>query len=128
LEHKHNLRVRFNECDMYGHVNNAVYLSYLEHARVDLLKDIGLPLESLTESGIFLYIVKISIEYKKPAKIDDLLEIRTKYVKRIRTGGTFNQVIYRGKDLIADAIVKWVSVDRIGKPVRLPRFLAEFGL
>jgi acyl-CoA thioester hydrolase len=112
---------------MYSHVNNAVYLSYLEHARVELLKDIGLPLESLTDTGIFLYIVGISIEYRKPAILDNRLEIRTKYAKRSRTGGTFQQTVLRNNEVVADALVKWVSVDSNGRPVRVPRPLAEFG-
>jgi acyl-CoA thioester hydrolase len=117
--------VRFSECDMYGHVNNATYLSYLEHARVQLLEDISLPLSTLTQQGYFLYIVQITIEYKQPASLNDQLEVVSYYIKKARTGGTFQQTIYRDSELIADATVKWVCVDGEGKPIRLPKQLAE---
>jgi len=114
MEHKFYLSVRYNECDMYAHVNNAVYLSYLEHARVQMLKDIDFPLGKLTEAGYFLYIVKIVIEYKKPAQLDDSLEVITRFIKKNRTGGIFRQTIFRESALIADASVSWVCVDATG--------------
>ena len=118
--HRYRLKVRFSECDMYGHVNNATYLSFLEHARVQLLEDIALPLNTLTRQGIFLYIVKVAIEYKKAAALGDELDIVTFYAKKARTGGTFRQIVYRENDVVADALVKWVCVDREGKPIRVP--------
>ena len=75
--HRYRLKVRFSECDMYGHVNNATYLSFLEHARVQLLEDVSLPLSALTRQGSFLYIVKVSIEYKRTASLGDELEVVT---------------------------------------------------
>ena len=123
--HKYKLRVRFSECDMYSHVNNATYLSFLEHARVQLLEDIALPLSALTQQGSFLFIVKVSIEYKRAASLGDELEITTYYTKKTRTGGTFQQTIYRDGAVIADASVKWVCVDQEGKPKRVPKQFAE---
>ena len=123
--HRYKLKVRFSECDMYGHVNNATYLSFLEHARVQLLEDISLPLSALTKQGSFLYIVKVSIEYKRAASLGDELEIVTHYTKKTRTGGTFQQTISRNAELIADASVKWVCVDQEGKPKRVPAQFAE---
>jgi acyl-CoA thioester hydrolase len=120
MEHFCKLRVRFIECDMYGHVNNAKYLSYLEHARVELLRDLNIPIEKLSESGYYLYIAKICIEYKKPAKMNDNLTVRTRLISKKRTSGVFNQTILNGEDLIADAEVKWVCSDKNGKPVKLP--------
>ena len=125
MTHRYELKVRFSECDMYGHVNNATYLSYLEHARVQLLEDISLALNTLTKQGLFLYIVKVTIEYKRPASLGDRLEVATCHLKRTRTGGTFRQTVYRDGQIIADAEVKWVCVDREGRPTRPPKQLAE---
>ncbi len=125
MKHRYKLRVRFSECDMYGHVNNATYLSFLEHARVQLLEDIALPLSALTQQGSFLFIVKVSIEYKRAASLGDELEIITHYTKKTRTGGTFQQTIRRDDEVIADASVKWICVDQEGKPKRVPKRLAE---
>ena len=58
MEFTYDLTVRFNECDLYGHVNHAVYLHYLESARVGLFKKINLPLLELKESGFLFYVVR----------------------------------------------------------------------
>lgn len=105
---------------MYGHVNHAAYLSFLENARIDFLEEIGQPLEQLTASGIGLFVVKITIEYKKPAFFNDVLEIVSRSEKNSRIGGTFHQRIVRGEELVAEAQVKWVCVDEAGRPRRLP--------
>lgn len=121
MEHFCKLKVRFIECDMYGHVNNAQYLSYLEYARIELLKDLNIPINKLLKSGYFLLIVKLCIEYKKQAKMDDVLTIRTRMIDKRKTSGVFNQTILRGKETIADTEVKWVCSDKNGKPSKLPQ-------
>ena len=126
MEHRYELKVRFIECDMYGHVNNATYLSFIEHARVQLLEDLGLPLKNLSKLGIYLFIVEINIVYKRPATLHDRLEVRTKYLKKTRTGGTFSQNIYRGDELISEAKVRWVCVDDNGRPTGVPKILVDF--
>jgi len=120
LEYFCELKVRFIECDMYGHVNNATYLSYLEYARIELLRELNIPINKLSEAGYFLLIVKICIDYKKPAVMDDILRIRTRLIEKRKTSGTFNQTILRGDEIIIDSIVKWVCTDKSGKPLRLP--------
>ena len=109
---------------MYGHVNNAVYLTYLECARIELLREIDLPLEELMETGRFLFIVGIDIRYRRPARMGDALTVRTSPQKMTRTGGTFLQEIYRSGEMLASAEVKWVCTDQNGKPTRLsPKML-----
>ena len=68
------LKVRFHECDMYGHVNHAVYLQYLESARVELLVRIGLPIAELSSRGLYLVIRRVDISYRTPAFLGDHLE------------------------------------------------------
>ncbi len=120
MEHRYRMKVRFSECDMYGHVNHAAYLSFLENARIDLLEKIDQPLERLTAAGISLFVVKITIEYKKPAFFNDVLEVISSSEQNSRIGGTFIQRIMRGKELVAEAAVKWVCVDESGRPRKLP--------
>jgi YbgC/YbaW family acyl-CoA thioester hydrolase len=119
----HRLTVRFSDCDMYGHVNNATYLTFLECARVQLLREVELPLEELIASGLFLVIVGIEIQYKEAAKMGDLLEVATTPLEMTRIGGVFLQEVKRDEVLIAAAKVKWVCVDESGKPARLPEKL-----
>jgi acyl-CoA thioester hydrolase len=112
--------VRTYECDSYGHVNNAVYLQYLEYARWKYLKDIGFDYESARKAGYGTYIARIEIDYKQPALTDDTLTITSRPVKKGAVSGTIHQTIMRGTDTIAEANVTWAFVDASGRPVRIP--------
>lgn len=114
------LRVRTYECDSYNHVNNANYLHYLEYARYEYLKDIGFDYPRLLREGFGVYIARIEIDYKKPALVDEEIQIETSPVKKGAVSGVLFQQITRGSDVIAQARVTWASVDSAGAPARLP--------
>jgi acyl-CoA thioester hydrolase len=114
------LAVRTYECDRYGHVNNANYLNYLEYARCEYLRAIGFDYPALIEAGYGLYVVRIEIDYKKPARADDALCIRTRALDKGAVKGVLAQDIWRGDELIASAKAVWACVDASGRPSRLP--------
>jgi acyl-CoA thioester hydrolase len=128
MEHSCALTVRWHECDTYGHVNNAVYLTYLEMARVEYLRDLGISLEELRQGGTGLWVARVSIDYKAPALPDDRLAVLTRPVKRTRIGGILGQRILRGETLVAEAEVTWVSVNSKGRPSPLPPAFERPGL
>jgi YbgC/YbaW family acyl-CoA thioester hydrolase len=105
---------------MYGHVNHATYLTYLEYARIEFLRAGGILLQDLSAKGYYLVIAQINITYKKPAFMDDNLEIKTKFLKSYKVGGIFLQTIVRKDEEIAEAEVKWVCANPQGSPIRLP--------
>jgi acyl-CoA thioester hydrolase len=117
------LTVRTYECDSNGHVNNAVYLNYLEHARYEYLRDIGFDYNAAVAAGYGIYIARLEIEYKKPAFTDDRLTVISWPVKKGAVSGTIAQEIYRGDELLTNAKVTWAFVDSRGVPSRIP---AEF--
>jgi acyl-CoA thioester hydrolase len=127
-EHTCLVSVRSYECDAYGHVNNAEYLHYLEYARHEYLKDIGVSIPELRGSGYALLVAKVSIEYRRPAVTDDQLVITTTALRQSIVGGVLRQVITRAEPnqngsqpvVVAEADVTWVCVDSRGRPVRLP--------
>jgi acyl-CoA thioester hydrolase len=127
-EHSCTLTVRSYECDSYGHVNNAVYLNYLEYARHEYLKDINLPLGDLRAAGYAMWVVEVTIRFKRPALIDDGLRILTKPLKRSRVTGVLGQRILRGGEELAEAEVRWVCVDGQGRPAPLPQSFEREGL
>ncbi len=114
------ISVRSYECDSYGHVNNAVYLHYLEVARHAYLRDCGVSVASLRASGHSLLVARIAIEYRLPSTTDDLLLITTRALRKGRVGGVLLQKIAREAQTIAEAEVTWVCVDSRGRPTRLP--------
>lgn len=120
MEHRCSLIVRSYECDFLGHVNNAVYLNYLEYARHELMRDIGTSLEDLREKGFSLVVARIGIDYRREARMNEKLDIVTRPIQRNRTSGVFRQTILRGEDTVAEADVTWVCLDSGGRPTRLP--------
>jgi acyl-CoA thioester hydrolase len=121
MEYECFLQVRSYECDAYGHVNNAVYLNYLEYARGEYLKAIGFPYQQAIASGYGLYVARIAIDYKMPAFPEEELRIVTKAIKRGAVSGVLSQSIRRKDDLIAAAEVTWAFVDSKGAPTRIPK-------
>jgi len=117
---KCSLRVRTYECDSNNHVNNANYLNYLEFARYELLKDVGFDYLGAVRAGYGIFIARIEIDYKKPAFVDDDLEIRTRPLKKGAVSGVLSQEIYRGDDLLVKAKVTWAFVDSRGMPAKIP--------
>jgi acyl-CoA thioester hydrolase len=114
------LTVRPYECDSYGHVNNAVYLNYLEYARYEYLRTVGFDYNAAITAGFRLYIARVEIEYKKSARTDDRLAIVSWPIKMGAVSGTIAQEIRRGEELITAAKVTWAFVDSRGVPARIP--------
>ncbi|MBN2618597.1 MAG: acyl-CoA thioesterase [Spirochaetales bacterium] len=121
MEYKTVIYSRHYECDAYGHVNNAVYLNYLEHARGEFLKEIGFDYKGFVDAGYGVYVIKISISYKNSALPEDKLDIYTTLAKRRSASGTFNQVIKRDNDIICEAEVTWASIGTDGKMSPIPK-------
>ena len=121
------LKVRTYECDLYGHVNNATFLNYLEFARVEFLEAMGYTLKGLLEKGFVLPIVKIEIEYRNPAFPNDDLLITIDWIEKGKTSAVFEQNIYKndGNTLVVRALVKWVVTDLSGKPITIPDELIQ---
>lgn len=121
--------VRSYELDAYNHVNNAVYLQYLEHGRMEFLKAIKFDYVGLTESGFSLFITRVDIRYRLPAKLFDELKIEVEPVKLGGFSGTFRQrVLNQHDELCAEADVTWCCTDTTGKPARIPAAFNVLGL
>lgn len=120
------LTVRTYECDSYGHVNNAVYLNYLEYGRMEYLHQIHFAYQKLVSEGYYLYITHIDIHYKSSAFLDDKLFIDVTPTMLRVVSGTFHQVVRKSDGTIcAEADVTWASVKN-GKPSRIPdEFLVD---
>ncbi|TAH55278.1 MAG: acyl-CoA thioesterase [Treponema sp.] len=124
MKYSAKMSVRSYELDSYNHVNNAVYLNYLEYGRMEFLKAIGFDYEGLVNAGYYLYVTHIDIRYKASARLFDELSIEVESVKLGKVSGTFHQTISNQRgELCAEADVSWGCVDRTGKPSKIP---AEF--
>ena len=74
--HLHTITIRGFHCDIYQHVNNARYLEFLEEARWDYVENVP-ELAGMEAEGLGFVVAAITIEYKRPAGLGDVLEIRT---------------------------------------------------
>ena len=131
-ELKTKLIVRSYELDSLNHVNHAVYLNYLEYARIQYLKDAGIPFDSFIKDGIYIVIVNMNINYRKSAKMYDELEIIGEIKKSGYSSITMHQkIVHSGtKELICDAEGTYVFVDaKTEKAIPIPdRFIKAFSL
>ena len=117
----HTLKVYYEDTDAGGVVYYANYLKFLERARTEALYTIGYSNKKIQDDFDALIIVKAcNIEYKKSAYLEDELKIRS-FVKSItKTSFFMNQIITRDDDIIVDAQVHLVFVDKKGKPIKIP--------
>ena len=117
----HILKVYYEDTDSGGVVYYANYLKYLERARTEALFSIGFSNKKIQDQFSSIIIVKsCNIEYKKSAHLEDELKIRS-FVKSItKTSFFMNQIITKDKDVIVEAQVHLVFVNKDSKPVKIP--------
>ena len=122
----HSVKVYYEDTDAGGVVYYANYLKYLERARSEALSTIGLSnLQIKDKFGALIIVKSCNIEYKKSAKLEDELKIRS-FVKSVtKTSFFMNQIITNGETTIVEAQVHLVFVNDKGKPVKVPEVIFD---
>jgi acyl-CoA thioester hydrolase len=122
-------RVQWSDVDPTGHVNNAVYLSYLEDCAIRDAVFRGWPVQRMIEEGGFAIVARrYRIEYRGQALLDEELEVSTWVAEVKRVTAVRHYAIRRVADgaLLTRARALWVWVDvETGRPVRIPRNFVE---
>ncbi len=111
--------VRDYECDMQGHVNNAVYLNYLEHSRHQFLKEVlGLNFADFVGRGISLVVIRAELDYKRSLQSGDRFMVGVILEKVSPLRYCFIQDIYLlpEKKLVLKARVTGTAVNAQGRP------------
>ena len=107
-------------------LNYANYLKYLERARSEAIYSLGLSNSILQKDYETLIIVKsCNIKYKKPAKFEDELEVLSSIISKTRTSFSMLQIIKRQEEIISEAEVQLVTVNKDGKPIKIPEILEK---
>lgn len=119
------VRVYYQDTDAGGVVYHSTYLNFLERARYEWLRELGFDVHSLIQVHKVIFMIRsLSIEYFKPALLDDLLHITAQPAELGRSQITISQKITRGADLLTKATVHAVCVGSDSlKPVSLPAAL-----
>ena len=124
---KYKFKIYYEDTDLGGVVYYANYLKYLERARSEAIYSLGLTNIKLQKDYGALIIVKsCNIEYKKPAKFEDELEIISSVLSKTKTSFIMNQIIKRRDEIISEADVQLVTVNKEGKPIKIPEILEKF--
>tara|TARA_B100000131_G_C17949369_1_gene545786 strand:- start:433 stop:831 length:399 start_codon:yes stop_codon:yes gene_type:complete len=120
------IKVYYEDTDAGGVVYYANYLKFLERARSEVIYSLGYTNTSILERfGILLIVKSCNIEYKKPARFEDSLEIISEIKSFTKTSFLMKQNILKNNELISDADVHLVSVDKKGKPSKIPEELKK---
>lgn len=125
--HQFNVRVRYAETDQMGVVYHGNYAQYFEMGRVEWLRNLGVSYKSMEEAGVMLPVVSLSMNYKKPAKYDDLLTVKTIFKNQQGVKIEFDYEIYNeNNELLTTGYSMLVFVDmKSGRPVSPPEYVKE---
>ena len=117
----HKIKVYYEDTDTGGVVYYANYLKYLERARTEALFSIGFSNKKIKDQFNSLIIVKsCNIEYINSAHLEDELTVRS-FVKSItKTSFFMSQIITREKEIVVEAKVHLVFINKEGKPIKIP--------
>ena len=117
--------MRYQETDRMGVVYHANYLSYFELGRVEWLRFKGLDYARLEDSGVLLPVVNVSVNYKAPARYDQLLSVKTELIKIGGASIVFQNKIYdENNQLLVEGEVTLVATDSSSfKPIKIPASL-----
>ena len=116
------IRVRYAETDQMGVVYYANYLVWFEVARTDLLRTLGWTYREMEETGIALPVTEVECRYRRPARYDDEMEIRTEAVVTSPVRMEFRyEVTRKGEtEVVATGRTAHAALGRNGRPCRLP--------
>jgi acyl-CoA thioester hydrolase len=121
------LRVRYGETDQMGVVYHGNYAQYFEVGRVEWLRKFGVSYKQMEESGIMLPVISLDIKYKKSARYDDLIKVKTQLVKTPSATIEFKyEIVNETNEILATGNTTLVFIDiNRNRPTRCPQYLLD---
>lgn len=125
--HQTQFRVRYSETDQMRVVYHGNYAQYFEVGRVEWLRNKGISYKWMEENGIMLPVVSLTMNYKKPARYDELLTLKTILKKQTTVKIEFDYELYNeSKELLTTGNSILVFVDmKTGRPIAPPTYIFE---
>ena len=121
MEFKSNFKVYYEDTDSGGVVYYANYLKFLERARTDAITSVNFSNKNLIEKfGIYIIVKSCNLNFRKPAKLEDNLNIISKVLEVKNVSIRMKQNIFVNDSMIVEAEILLASVDEKGKPSKLP--------
>lgn len=124
--HQTKIRVRYSETDQMRVVYHGNYAQYFEIGRVEWLRNKGISYKWMEENGIMLPVVSLTMNYKKPARYDELLTLKTILKNRTTVKIEFDYELYNeSEELLTTGNSVLVFVDmKTGKPISPPQYIS----
>ena len=125
--HALDVRVYYEDTDFSGIVYHANYLRYCERGRSDFLRMAGVRHLVMLEGETKLVwtLRRIALDYMRPARVDDLLMVRTRYTEMAGARLVGEQEIYKGAELLCTARIEAAGITLDGRPRRIPADIRE---
>lgn len=121
MHHSLTVRVYYEDTDLAGIVYYANYLRFLERGRTEALRHVGIDQSRLKEgAGLVFVVTRAEIDYHRPARFDDLLEVTTALALKRRASLEVAQSVLRDGARIVSARIRLAVMDGTGRPARLP--------
>jgi acyl-CoA thioester hydrolase len=119
--HRHALRVYYEDTDLAGIVYYANYLKFLERGRTEALRALGIGQGRLrAETGLVFAVTRVALDYRRPARFDDWLEVETRVTALRAASVRMAQAVTRAGTVLCDGEVTVACIDAAGRPRRLP--------
>lgn len=120
MSHFFPIRVYYEDTDMAGIVYYANYLRYIERARSDWVRGIGIDQNAMRDAGQVFVVRRVEADYLAPAHFDDELAVETEVTQVTAARLVMRQVVRRARQRLFEAAVTVVVLSDAGQPVRLP--------
>jgi len=125
--HELSIRVRYGETDQMGVVHHGNYALYLEMARTEWLRSLGVSYRDMEASGTMLPVISMSLNFKKSAYYDEVIKVITKLKKMPSVKIEFDYEIFNEKgELLVEASTTLAFIDmKTKRPIRAPQYIMD---
>ena len=120
MTHRFSIRVYYEDTDLAGIVYYANYLKFIERARSEWVRELGIDQVQMKADGIVFAVRRVEADYLAPAKYDDELVVETAMEEGSGVRLVCRQEVKRGSDVLFSAIVTIICMNEAGAVVRLP--------
>ena len=125
MTHRLDIRVYYEDTDMAGIVYYANYLRYIERARSDWVRGLGIDQNVMKSEGLVFVVRRVEADYLASARLDDELVVETDVLQVTGARLVMDQWVKRGDEAIFHAVVTAVVVTETGQVTRMPAIIRQ---
>jgi acyl-CoA thioester hydrolase len=123
---EHSIRVRYAETDRMGVVYHTNYIIWFEIGRTEFCRSAGIPYRQMEDEGILIPVTGVDCLYRRPARYDDGVKIRTRMGEVGSRGLTFfYEILGEDGSLLAEGSTRHLFTDTASRPIQIPEKVRE---